>query len=212
MTTLTADNPNRLGVDDLDSYPYLEAFVRRLIDAGCDRLYVHARRAILGKLSPAQNRRIPPLNYGRVHALAAAVAPLPVVINGGITTSASALAQLSLTHGVMLGRAAFHQPALLAELSLRLGHLSDTHGHAPAERVTQQQVRALQHYRTYAEQQADAGVSNAALIKPLLGLFHGTPGARRYRRTLSETAAQQHRGPAQLLDAACACLTPRQAA
>ncbi len=199
----------RLGVDDLNDYASLALFARTVEQAGCQRLYVHARRAILGGLSPAENRRIPPLIYGRVHALAAELAPLPVVINGGFVDVGSVLAQLPLTSGIMLGRAAYHNPALLAQLSSALELRSTEQPDASVKpspkhssiNSTDAQSQAFARYRDYVAEQAAIGTPLTQLTKPLLGLFSGQPGARRYRRTLSDSTRLKM-GDAGLLDSA----------
>lgn len=174
----------RLGVDDADTDELLLAFAQSVSAAGCKRLYVHARKAILGGLSPAQNRQIPPLQYERVYRLATQL-DIPVVINGGITDSATALEQLSLNQGlikgVMLGRAAYHNPLLLTQLSREMGLVE------PEASTDQALVlQAYAQYQQYAQAQLQQDVNLQTLVKPLLGLFAGMRGARQFRRTLSD--------------------------
>ncbi len=194
----------RLGVDDADSQPLLEAFCDQVVAAGTQRLYIHARKAILGKLSPAQNRQIPPLDYHRVHQLAQRMQPLPVVINGGIGDLTTATAQLALTSGVMLGRAAFYSPELLVRISQHLGHLPT------ALSVHQQVLTSYAAYGRYVATELELGTPLHLLVKPLLGLFGGMPGARRYRQTLSDNGRLKRADP-RLLDDALNCLQPRAA-
>jgi tRNA-dihydrouridine synthase A len=184
----------RLGVDAADSDELLLAFAQAVSSAGCQRLYVHARKAILGGLSPAQNRQIPPLQYERVYRLATHL-DIPVIINGGITDAATALAQLEHTDGVMLGRAAYHNPLLLMQLSRDLGldrnldsNLDPILDKESAANTDQQRVlQAYAQYQAYAAEQLRGDVHLQSLVKPLLGLFTGMRGARQFRRTLSDT-------------------------
>lgn len=174
----------RLGVDDADTDALLLAFAQAVAAAGCKRLYVHARKAILGGLSPAQNRQIPPLQYERVYRLATQL-DIPVVINGGITDSDTALEQLrlhdGLIKGVMLGRAAYHNPLLLTQLSREMG-LVEPKANTDQDLVLQ----AYAQYQQYAKGQLQQEVNLQTLVKPLLGLFAGMRGARQFRRTLSD--------------------------
>lgn len=197
----------RLGVDDADTDALLLAFAQRVTSAGCQRLYVHARKAILGGLSPAQNRQIPPLQYERVYQLATQL-PIPVVINGGITDTGTAVAQLQHTKGVMLGRAAYHNPLILTQLSRELG-LQDP---APADSDADQHLvlHAYAQYQRYAAEQIESGIKLQTLVKPLLGLFAGMRGARQFRRTLSDTQLLRKNDP-NLLNEALACLSVQAA-
>ena len=175
----------RIGIDAHDSYEYLRDFVGRVVQAGMDTLIVHARKAWLSGLSPKENREVPPLDYPRVHRLAAEFPDLSVVINGGFTDLESAMAQLEHVDGVMLGRAAYQQPGLLARVDrLFYGSTEDD-----------ADIRAcVLHYCDYVESQLSQGIRLPTLIKPLLGLFAGQPGARQWRRHLSEQGHQPGAG------------------
>jgi tRNA-dihydrouridine synthase A len=170
----------RIGIDGRDSFDHLLAFARAVADAGADALIVHARIAVLGGLSPKQNRSVPPLRYDVVHRLKSRFPDLPIVINGGIADADAALAQLAHVDGAMIGRAAYDRPMLLTELETRV------FGGAPGARV-----RVLDDYLSYAERQADAPIS--LLIKPLFGLYARAPGARAFRRAIAAA-----RNPAEL--------------
>ncbi|MCC5885909.1 MAG: tRNA dihydrouridine(20/20a) synthase DusA [Gammaproteobacteria bacterium] len=191
----------RLGVDEQDSTEHLNAFIDEVAAQGCSLFIVHARKAILGGLSPKQNRDIPPLQYARVHALARRRPDLEIVINGGLCTLADAKRELAHVEGVMLGREAYGNPAILGILDtalLRPGHTAVSAG------------EALTRYRPYMEARLAEGVPLHAMTRHLLGLFQGLPGARRFRRTLSEQGCRSHAG-IEVLDAAVAAVDLPQA-
>ncbi|BCU06096.1 tRNA-dihydrouridine(20/20a) synthase [Allochromatium tepidum] len=170
---------HRIGIDERDSYAELVDFVGRLSEAGCDAVIVHARKAWLKGLSPKENRDIPPLRYEVVRDLKRDFPCLPIVINGGIETLDAAVDFLSDLDGVMIGRAAYHNPWILAEADRRV--FGDDH-----PRPTRRQV--LEAFIPYAERQLAAGVPMSAMSRHLLGLFRGRPGARAWRRRISEQA------------------------
>jgi tRNA-dihydrouridine synthase A len=165
----------RLGVDEHDSYEFLTAFVARVAAAGCDTFIVHARKAWLSGLSPKENREIPPLDYPRVWRLKRDFPGLKVVINGGLADRDTALAQLEHVDGVMLGRAAYQQPWLVAELDREL------HG----ARSVPSLARVLERYILYIERELTAGTPLRSMTRHLLGLRAGLPGGRLWRRELS---------------------------
>lgn len=164
----------RLGVDDHDSDELLHAFVARLADAGCRTLIVHARKAWLSGLSPKENRDVPPLEYPRVYRLKRAFPELTVIINGGLTDAQTSVAQLAYVDGVMLGRAAYHDPCLIGELDRRL---FDT-GAAASRRAV------LAAYCEYAAAELGRGTPLRALVRHLHGVYAHRPGGRRWRREL----------------------------
>jgi tRNA-dihydrouridine synthase A len=185
----------RLGVDDQDSDELLHAFVATLVDAGLKRLYLHARKAILNGLSPAQNRQIPPLQYDRAYRVATAFPELEVIINGGITDAEATLHHCAHTDGVMIGRAAYQHPALLYGLDRLLyvqAAATVPSKQAPAaidERFRLDDLalqRILNQYRSYMTWQLDIGTRLGDLCRPLHGVFHARPGARHSRRALSD--------------------------
>jgi tRNA-dihydrouridine synthase A len=190
----------RLGVDEHDSYEFLRAFVERVSAAGCDAFILHARKAWLRGLSPKENREIPPLDYPRVHRLKRELPALRIVINGGITDRAVALAQLEHVDGLMLGRAAYQDPWLVATLDRALFARS-------AIGVPFEQEDALdallERYVAYVESELAAGTPLRAMTRHLLPLRSGRPGGRRWRRELSQLA-EGREGFAQLLDLAAA--------
>ncbi len=172
----------RIGIDHEDSYEFFSRFVDVVADAGVDALIVHARAAILGGLSPKENREIPPLKYHYVHRLKSQRPTLPVVINGGLTELSAVLAQADAgVDGVMLGRAAYHHPMLLAELERAL---IDPHWRVPDPWEIVESMVA------YARRQAEQGVRLHSITRHLHGLMAGREGARAWRRFLSDVAAR----------------------
>ena len=170
----------RIGIDDHDSYAFLQEFVQALWAAGCTTLIVHARIAILEGLSPKDNRSVPPLDYARVYQLKREFPDLNIVLNGGIATTDQALAHLAHVDGVMIGRKAYHEPYFLAELERALFEHDDWH--APSRH------QLVESMIPYIERQLSQGVALHSITRHLLGLFAGQPGARAWRRHLSETA------------------------
>ncbi len=169
----------RIGVDDDDPEERLFEFVETVAKAGCKHFVVHARKAWLKGLSPKENREVPPLDYDLVLRLKAARPELQIVLNGGLENLDSAMPFLDRLDGVMLGRAAYHDPELLGEVDKRIfGENSPC--------VTA--LRALEGYRPYVLDQLARQTPLHAMTRHLLGLFSGQPGARSWRRTLSEKA------------------------
>jgi tRNA-dihydrouridine synthase A len=166
----------RLGVDDHDSYEFVQGFLATVAAAGCDTFVVHARKAWLQGLSPKENREIPPLDYPRVHRLKRDFPALRIVINGGLTALDASVRQLEHVDGVMLGRAAYQQPWVVAELDRALfgGPEHDT------------LARVLERFLPYVERELAAGSPLRSMTRHLLGLRTGQAGGRRWRRDLSE--------------------------
>jgi tRNA-dihydrouridine synthase A len=166
----------RIGVDDQDPEAVLPGFARAMQAAGTGALIVHARKAWLKGLSPKENRDVPPLDYGLVYRLKAAMPDFPIILNGGIDTLEAAVSHLAHVDGVMMGRAAYQSPGILAEVDARLFDAAspppDLHG-------------VIEAYADYAGGQHRRGVPIATMMGPLLGLFHGAPGARGFRRHLT---------------------------
>jgi len=185
----------RLGIDDQDTEQSLDRFADAMVEAGVDALYVHARKAWLQGLSPKENRTVPPLDYPRVYRLADRLAPLPVMINGGIETMAAALEHLHHVSGVMLGRAAYHEPMLLAQVdSLIFGD--------PARPVELSAI--LSAMADYAEGELARGTRLNQITRHMLGLANGRPGARVFRQILSVDAARRGAGPETIMRALAA--------
>ena len=166
----------RTGIDDLESYEFLCGFVGAVADAGCRTVIVHARKAILSGLSPKQNRQVPPLDYHRVYRLKSDYPSLRVILNGGLDSVAGVLRQFGRVDGVMLGRHAYSNPWILAELDSRLGRRPGVSS----------RVAALRGYLRYVDGEVRRGTSLKAMTRHLVGLYSGRPGARAWRRFLSE--------------------------
>jgi tRNA-dihydrouridine synthase A len=157
----------------------LHRFVAGIRDAGCSAAIVHARQAVLGGLSPKANREVPPLRYDVVRRLKQLFPALPIVVNGGLRAPAAVLGALAWCDGVMLGREAYHRPMVLAELR---------RGLAPGEPALPERAALIERMARYAERELAAGGRLAAITRHMLGLYGGEPGARDYRRMLSEGA------------------------
>jgi len=174
----------RIGVDDQDSYERLHAFISLIAATGCKSFIVHARKAWLSGLSPKENREIPPLHYDVVWRLKQDFPHLRIIINGGITTLEQIDAQLPHVDGVMIGRAAYHNPWLLTEVQ------SNYFKHQ--QNLTKAEV--MQKYLPYVSAQLESGVKLSSLTRHILGLFQGVRGANSWRRYLSENAHRESAG------------------
>jgi tRNA-dihydrouridine synthase A len=170
----------RIGVDDQSPEEILPEFLRRIREAGVGRVTIHARKAWLQGLSPKENRDIPPLDYPLVHAVKAEFSDMHISINGGIATLKDAASHLDHVDGVMIGRAAYHQPWDV------LGRADEViYGHAPHGKTRGDIVREMEGY--VADHLAQGG-KLGQITRHMLGLFAGQPGARGWRRSLSENA------------------------
>lgn len=178
---------SRIGIDDQDSYEELVYFIEKIAQTGCQTFIIHARKAWLQGLSPKQNREIPPLHYDVVYRLKQDFPQLTIVINGGITELAQIPEHLSQVDGVMLGRAAYQNPYLLAFVE----RLLFADGDSEPLPGRQQILTAL---LPYLQTQLDRGMRLSTLVRPVLGLFQGQPGGRRWRRYLSENAHRRGAG------------------
>ena len=187
---------------DESDFEALHGFVSQVRDAGCEVAIVHARKAVLGGLSPKDNREIPPLHYDVVRRVKGAFGELPVIVNGGIRGTASALEALTWCDGVMLGREAYHRPFVLSELQRELGGAS----FEPPSREA-----LLERMARYAQRQLAQGDRLSTITRHMLGLYAGEPGARDYRRLLSEGARAAGAGPELLRQAAAAAREARRA-
>lgn len=169
----------RIGIDEQDSYAFLCDFIDTVsTQGGCDTFIVHARKAWLSGLSPKENREIPPLDYLRVYQLKRDFPALTIAINGGIKTLDEALQHLQHLDGVMVGREAYHNPGLLAQVDRRLfgvGQVADPFAVVAA-------------MYPYIERELSRGAHLGHITRHMLGLFQGLPGARQWRRYLSENA------------------------
>lgn len=182
----------RIGIDDQDEDKDLDNFVDVVSDAGCRTFIVHARKAWLKGLSPKENRDIPPLNYQRVYSLKEKRPELEIHINGGIADIAEAQQHLEFVDGVMLGRAAYHEPFLLTQVDRQI------FGEATPQLSRAQAIESL---KPYIAEQLAAGVRLPQISRHILGVFHARPGARLWRRYLAENAHLPDAGIAQLDEA-----------
>lgn len=182
----------RIGIDDQDTDTDLEAFVTRVALAGCSTFIVHARKAWLSGLSPKQNRDVPPLDYDRVFRLKRKHQHLEIILNGGIDTVEAAKKHLAHVDGVMLGRAAYHNPWLLSRVDGEL-FCSRT---APPTRA-----QVVDELAAYAADWLKRGEGLHRITRHVLGLYHGQPGARGFRRCLSEAASRPGAGISVLQEA-----------
>ncbi len=170
---------SRIGIDEMDSYQELVHFIATVTEAGCDTFIVHARKAWLQGLSPKQNREIPPLRYDVVHRLKREFPHLEIILNGGITSLETAQEQLQHVDGVMLGREVYQRPYILTEVDEKFFVANDS--------VTSRQEIVLE-LIPYIQRQLQDGVRLNSIVRHILGLFHGVPGAKGWRRYISENA------------------------
>jgi tRNA-dihydrouridine synthase A len=182
----------RIGIDDQDPEVALDTLARSVVAAGADALIVHARKAWLNGLSPKENRDIPPLDYDRVYRLKRALPDVPVIINGGIAGIDEARAHLSHVDGVMLGRAAYHDPWRLLTVD------SELFGEAAPYRAMKDVFVAMM---PYIERELASGTRLHSITRHFVGAFHGVPGARAFRRHLAENVVKPGAGVTVLRDA-----------
>lgn len=193
----------RIGIDDQDSEEDLRRFVDHMLDAKVDALYVHARKAWLQGLSPKQNREVPPLDYDRVYRLKNHVGDLPLMINGGIEDLAQCQTHLQHVDGVMLGRAAYHNPTLLWDVDRDI--FGDDTPPISLESLCEVMTN-------YAEIQMTKGAKLNQIVRHMLGLGFGKPGARRYRQLLTVEAVKSDRGVELIEEAFDLLIAARKAA
>jgi tRNA-dihydrouridine synthase A len=185
----------RIGIDDQDAEADFQHFVDRIADAGCRTVIVHARKAWLKGLSPKENREIPPLDYARVYRLKAARPDLTIILNGGIDSLDACAGHLQHVDGVMLGRAAYHDPYILAEVDRRFFGASEP----PVSRRA-----ALERLIPAIERQIASGGRLNNITRHVLGIYHGRPRGRLFRRILSEEGQRPGAGADVLLKAIAA--------
>ena len=174
----------RVGIDRQESYDFLRRFVEAIAAAGCRTVILHARNAWLSGLSPKENREIPPLRYELVHRVKGDFPELEIIANGGIRSLEQARAQLARVDGVMIGREAYQNPYVLAEWEHAL-----LGGAVPAP----SRFEVVERLLPYVERELAAGTPLRAITRHVLGLFNGLPGARAWRRRLSEAAHRPRR-------------------
>ena len=194
---------HRTGIDHQDSYEELVQFIDTVAESGVRSFIIHARKAWLHGLSPKQNRDLPPLQYDWVYRLKQHFPALEIIINGGIESIAESQVHLAHVDGVMLGRAAYHRPWCLAQVDPLLFQ-------QPAP--SQSEIEVVERMLPYIETELSRGGRLNHITRHMLGLFQGAPGARAYRRHLSEHATEPGAGPEVLVQAAekvtRACVAP----
>ena len=181
---------HRLGIDSIEAYEFVRDFVASVADAGCETFFVHARNAVLKGLSPKDNREVPPLKYDYVYRLKHDFPGLRIVVNGGVNSLEAMESHLSHVDGVMLGRIAYHDPYVLVRAGARLfgepGRLRSA---------------IVDDMLAYAIDEVSRGTPLRAIVRHMLGLYHGQPNARVWRRMLSDARLLAANRPALLLDA-----------
>ena len=177
--TIPVTVKHRIGLDKGEDDGLVRDFVGTLAEAGCEVFVVHARNAWLKGLSPKENREVPPLRYETVHRLKRDFPALTIVLNGGVKTNEEIAAQLAQVDGVMLGREAYHHPWLMADWDARF--LGD-----PASRTTSRAEVEAAMADYMAERQRSHGEPWARIARHVMGLYNGTPGARRWRQVWSD--------------------------
>ncbi len=191
---------SRIAIDEMEEWPTLDHFIRTVSAAGCTHFIVHARKAWLKGLSPKENRDIPPLRYDLVHRLKAEHPHLTVAINGGIRTLDEAAEHLGTLDSVMIGRAAYETPYILADADRRL-----MGGEAGPDRHA-----VIGAMLPYIEARRTLGTPLSSITRHMLGLFQGLPGARAYRRHIAENAHRPGAGP-EVLERAASLVLRREA-
>ena len=182
----------RLGIDDQDSEEFLVNFVETVAAGGCKTFIIHARKAILKGLSPKENREIPPLIYDRVYRIKSRYPELEIIINGGITDFSAIHTHCQFVDGVMVGREAYQNPYMLAQVDSLLFNESAQ----PLSRI-----QYLEKYLPYVQEQLQMGTPLQHITRHLLGLFKGQQGGKQFRRHLSENSYKKTADISVLLDA-----------
>jgi len=176
---------NRIGIDDHDSFDELVDFIGRLHEAGCDTFIIHARKAILQGLSPKENRHIPPLKYDFVYKIKQLFPQCSISLNGGVKTLTQCEEHLQHVDGVMMGREAYHNPYLLADVDRRF--YNDEHTPLTRHEVVEAMF-------PYIQNQLDAGIRLQSIVRHMLGIFQGVKGTKAWKRFLSENAHKKEAG------------------
>lgn len=180
VVTIPVTVKTRIGIDNFDSYEFLQQFIQTVAEqGGCNNFTLHARKAWLSGLSPKENREIPPLDYRRVYQIKRDFPQLTIAINGGIKTLAEAKEHLKHVDGVMVGREAYQNPSLLTQVDREL---------FDPQAATVDSVAVIEALYPYIEQELAKGTYLGHITRHILGIFPGIPGARQFRRYLSENA------------------------
>lgn len=185
VSTAPVTIKHRTGIDEQDSYAFLCDFVGTVADAGCQTFIVHARKAWLKGLSPKQNRQIPPLDYMNVYRLKKDFPQLEIILNGGVTSLNEAKGHLEHIDGVMMGREAYYNPYLLAEIDQEI--YCDLHPKPTREEV-------LEGFAIFMAEELAKGTKLSHMTRHILGLYQGMPGGKKFRRYISEHAHRPNAG------------------
>ncbi|XNH22084.1 tRNA dihydrouridine(20/20a) synthase DusA [Vibrio cyclitrophicus] len=186
VTDIPITVKTRIGIDDQDSYEFLTKFVSTVSEkGGCEQFTIHARKAWLSGLSPKENREIPPLDYDRAYQIKKDFSDLVIAVNGGVTTLEQTKEHLQHLDGVMIDREAYHSPFILAEVDQQIFGL-DT----PIKKRSQ----VVEEMYPYIERELSNGASLGHISRHMLGLFQSMPGARQWRRYISENAHKKGAG------------------
>jgi tRNA-dihydrouridine synthase A len=175
----------RIGVDDQDNYQFLQKFVETISSAGCKTIIIHARKAYLSGLSPRQNRNVPPLHYEYVYQLKQDYPDLTFILNGGLKDKAEMLTHLETLDGIMVGREVYDNPFLLSDID-QLVYAED--------KSSLTRFNVLDEYLLYVQTKLDEGIPLKIMAQHIFGLFNGLPGARAWRRYLSENIYTKNAG------------------
>jgi tRNA-dihydrouridine synthase A len=176
----------RIGIDDLDSYAFLTHFITTVSSqSNCDQFTIHARKAWLSGLSPKENREIPPLDYPRAYQLKQDFPDLNISVNGGVKTLQEALDHLQYLDGVMIGREAYQNPYILAEVDQRIFGV---------DKPVKKRSQVVEDMYPYIEQQLSNGSNLGHISRHMIGLFQNMPGARQWRRYISDNAHKSGSG------------------
>jgi len=192
QTVLPVSVKTRIGIDAVEEYEFLRDFVQQMVEAGSTMFIVHARNAILQGLSPKENRNIPPLKYDYVYRLKQELPELRIILNGGVRTVDEVATHLRHVDGVMIGRQAYSEPWLLVDIDRQLQQEAAS---AQVERAS-----VVRQMADYAEQELQAGGRLHHIVRHMLGLYSGQPGARGWRRFLVEQSRSKAAGPEILLE------------
>lgn len=183
---------SRIGIDEQDSYEELQSFIKTVAQAGCNTFIIHARKAWLKGLSPKQNREVPPLQYETVYQIKRNFPNLEIIVNGGVICLNNTRKHLEHVDGVMIGREVYHNPFLLAEVDAKL--FSCTAQVTTRHEIVTSLIPYIREHKLQGGRMHD-------ITRHILGLFHGVPGARTWRRILSEKGIKKEADEAVLLEA-----------
>lgn len=191
VTSIPITVKSRIGIDDFDSFEFLVEFITVVKDAGCETFIIHARKAWLTGLSPKENRDVPPLDYDRVYQIKRMFPELEIIINGGIKTIDESVEHLKHVDGVMLGREIYSNPYLLAEV--------DTVIYQDTDSPVLSRIQVMDKVASYITEHEKEGGRAWHVLRHMMGLFQGLPGAKIWRRSLSINGVKSDKTGAQLL-------------